>query len=311
MPRKIRICFQNFIHHIMFRGVNGDNIFFDDRDRVRFCLLLQEASESHGFVIHGFCLMTNHVHLLLEPLRNSLEKGIHAFSFRYAQFFNRRHKRRGYLFQGRYKSILVEDGDYIKRVIRYIHLNPVEANIVQMPENYRWSSYRGYIGLDEYIWLQTERVLRQFDLSEQNAVNSFMEYTRNRLDNQLSLGDISKAFRYGVFGLENKKTDINQKKIESENHIPEEVKSLEDLTKYVCKYFNVGIEELKSSSKLKRVIDARSVLAFIARSTKQWSIEQLAKSLNKNSGTLSRLASRVENQPELISLIKDSNLFHH
>ena len=90
MPRKKRITRQNHFHHIMFRGVNGENVFRDDRDRSRLCLLLQESCEKHHLQVHGFCFMSNHIHLILEPtdINSSLQSGIHAFAFRYAQYFN-------------------------------------------------------------------------------------------------------------------------------------------------------------------------------------------------------------------------------
>jgi putative transposase len=93
----------------MLRGIDGRAIFVDDRDRCSFALFLQEASELHKFRVHAFCLMSNHIHLLLEPLQEALGAGIHRFTMRYAQHFNRRHQKRGYVFQGRFRSILVED----------------------------------------------------------------------------------------------------------------------------------------------------------------------------------------------------------
>ena len=150
MPRKKRVCRSNMYHHVMLRGIDGRPTFIDERDQNRFCLLLQEASELCFFRIHAFCLMTNHVHLLVEPKTKPLSSGVHRFSSRYAQYFNRRHKRRGYVFQGRFRSILVEEGSYLKRLVRYIHLNPVEANLTARPEQYPWSSYNAYFNKATY-----------------------------------------------------------------------------------------------------------------------------------------------------------------
>ena len=144
MPRRIRVWESGRCYHVMLRGIDGRDIFKDDKDRSRFCLLLQEASELHSFRIHAFCLMTNHIHLLLEPLESGLANGVHRFATRYAQHYNARHKKRGYVFQGRFKSILVEDGTYMKRLLRYIHLNPLEANLVSKLQEFHWSSHNGY-----------------------------------------------------------------------------------------------------------------------------------------------------------------------
>jgi len=140
MPRKNRFWESGRCYHIMLRGVDGRAIFADDADRCRFLLLLQESSELHRFRVHAFCLMSNHIHLLLESLNDALTVGAHRFATRYAQQFNRRHKKRGYVFQGRFRSILVENECYMRRLACYIHLNPLEAGLVSRPEDYRWSS---------------------------------------------------------------------------------------------------------------------------------------------------------------------------
>ena len=119
MARKKRFFRLNSCHHIMLRGVNGHHLFLNDADRMRFCFLLQRATEKFNFNVHAFCLMTNHVHLIIEPTEYSLQDCIHLFSFQYAQYFNRRYNRKGYLYQGRFRSILVDDGLYLRRLIKY------------------------------------------------------------------------------------------------------------------------------------------------------------------------------------------------
>ncbi len=162
MPRKKRIWQSGRCYHIMLRGIDGRSIFMDDADRCRFYLLLQEASEMHKFRVHAFCLMSNHIHLLLESLNDNLAVGVHRFTMRYAQWFNRRHKKRGYVFQGRFRSILIEDGCYMRRLSRYIHLNPLEADLAIKPEDYCWSSYNAYLGRAIFVWLETDRILSYF-----------------------------------------------------------------------------------------------------------------------------------------------------
>ena len=95
MPRKERVCLSNRCHHVMLRGIDGRLTFTDDRDRIQSCLLMQEASELCFFRIHAFCLIINHVHLILDPTTAPLNVGVHRFSSRYAQHFDKRHNRRG------------------------------------------------------------------------------------------------------------------------------------------------------------------------------------------------------------------------
>lgn len=301
MPRKERIFRQNTLHHVMLRGVNGENIFRTDMDYTHFSSLLQEACESFGLVVHAFCLMTNHVHLLLEPLTSLFSEGIHSFSFRYAKYFNYTYERYGHLFQGRFKSIIVEDGTYLRRLTRYIHLNPVEAKIVSRPENFKWSSYRAYLGQDHYEWLITDRVLRSFGDSKASAVEYFVEHTHNKLDVEVDFSNISEAFRKGVFGSDVFAREFGILKNDDFGHfLPS---SLDEMIDYVCNYFNVTIEELAGQNKNRSVVDARSVLALITRQMNKWSFNHLGTLLNKSSGTLSNLASRAEQQPRLIEII--------
>ena len=313
MPRKKRISRVNYLHHVMFRGVNGENVFYDDHDRIRFCLLLQEGCEKHSILVHGFCLMSNHIHLVLEPIKDSLQSGIHAFAFRYAQYFNRRHKRRGYLFQGRFKSILVEDGAYLKRLIRYIHLNPIEAKIVSRPEQYKWCSFRAYLGQEHYVWLQTDRVLSKFGKTREEAIKSLVTHTHQKIEAELDIKVISQAYRKGVFGSEELLTTIG--KVDNKNNMVINIRAststleLLDMVEYICQYFNITRNELSGQSKNKKHVDARSALALISRRTSLWSLENVSAILGKNSGTISRLATRAEQQPEL--LYKVSNMESH
>lgn len=294
MPRKKRYFRQNSFHHVMFRGVNGENIFLDNRDKAKFCLLLQEACEKHGLTVHGFCLMTNHIHLILIPQIESFQSGIHAFAFRYAQYFNRRYKRRGYLFQSRFKSILVEDGEYLKKLIRYIHLNPLEAGLVKQPQDYIWSSYRAYLEQDYYTWLETNAILKRFGVSREAAIQQLIDFTHRKIESSSDLALISKAFRKGVFGGEEFCASMHLGKVLS-NNVKLDI-TLENLLTSICKKFEVTLEDLQSSSKEKKVVTARSTLAIITRKAKTWPLEDLARLLKKNSGTISRLASQAEKQ---------------
>ncbi len=184
----------------MLRGNDGQLIFIDDDDRRRFCSYLQKAAEEHRFIIHGFCFMNNHVHLILEPTSTALSIGIHAFAGKYAQSFNRRHGRRGHLFQDRFRSILIESDEYLMRVVRYIHLNPVRARLVAIPQSYYWSSYCAYLGIDNIGWLTQIRVLRKFGTSYKEARQALAMYTAKTIDAELDVNVIRESNEIGVFG---------------------------------------------------------------------------------------------------------------
>ena len=133
------------LYHAILRGNSGQTIFFDDNDRTRFYLLIQEGVERFGHRIHAFCLMTNHVHLAIQIADNSLSRILQNLSFRYTRWVNWRQGKTGHLFQGRYKAVLIDADTYLQELTRYIHLNPVRAGMVRETYKYPWSSYRAYL----------------------------------------------------------------------------------------------------------------------------------------------------------------------
>ncbi|MEJ7745368.1 MAG: transposase [Luteimonas sp.] len=134
--------------HVTQRGVNRGAIFIDDDDRHHYRCLLREACMKHNVAIHAFVLMDNHVHLLLTPTRpGDLSRAMRAVGQNHVQAFNSRHRRSGPLWQGRFKSCLVDSDNYLLTVMRYIELNPVRAAMVASPEDYRWSSVHTHLGL--------------------------------------------------------------------------------------------------------------------------------------------------------------------
>jgi REP element-mobilizing transposase RayT len=129
-------------YHVMLRGNDGQPIFFSEEDKYRMCLLLQQGIERFDHRIEAFCFMSNHIHLAIRIGNISISQIIHHLAFRYTGYVNRLYKRIGHLFQGRFKSILIEDETYLKELIRYIHLNPVRAGLTTEPLKYPWSSHR-------------------------------------------------------------------------------------------------------------------------------------------------------------------------
>ena len=183
----------------------------------------------------------------------------------------------------------------MKRLIRYIHLNPLEAGLVKQPQDFIWSSYRGYLERDYYMWLETDAILRRFGVSREIAIQQLIDFTNWKIDGASDVELISKAFRKGVFGCEEFYTEMSIGQ-ESLLKNPEIDVALEDVLTNVCNKFQVSLEDLQSSSKEKNIVAARSTLAIITRKTKKWPLEDLARLLNKNSGTISRLASKAKQQ---------------
>lgn len=304
MTRKKRFWEPGRCYHIMLRGIDGRPVFSDDGDKCKFLLLLQEAGEMHDFRIHAFCLMTNHIHLLLESLEGGLTAGIHRFATRYAQYFNRRYKKRGYVFQGRFRSILVEDGTYMKRLLRYIHLNPLEARLISRPQDYPWSSHNAYFSEAKFVWLETDRILSYFGFNRTNAIVNLAEFMTATMEATEDLREIERASRAGVYGCDEFKrsfvvTAALKKPANAEGF------SLDALMAIVCERLGVTKEQLCSEEKTREVVDARAILARAAQLLRGLNLSDVCKTLNKHHGTISRLATRAVCHPRLQIIVDE------
>lgn len=144
MPRTARKVAGSNIYHVMLRGINRQNIFEEDEDRIRFLNTMVRYKELSGFKLHAFVLMSNHIHFLIEPADEPLEIIFKRICTSYAVWYNRKYQRAGHLFQDRFRSENVETDQYYMTVLRYILQNPVKAGMVSNPGDYRWSSYPAY-----------------------------------------------------------------------------------------------------------------------------------------------------------------------
>ena len=208
MARKPRIEYPGAFFHTIVRGNNRENVFRESGDYVRYLQKFARSCREGDITLYAFCLMPNHIHLLLEMGEVLLSKVLQRFHTWYTQYFNRRYGRVGHLFQGRYKAIVCDKDAYLLELVRYIHLNPVRAGLVDSPEDYPWSSHRIYLGVDKTGMIDPSFVLKQFSDGLSAARRSYesfvMEGSRQgrrddlyKVSDQRILGD--EAFRKEVF----------------------------------------------------------------------------------------------------------------
>jgi REP element-mobilizing transposase RayT len=182
MARPLRIEYPGAFYHITSRGNEQKDVFKSQRDREKFLEYLASATERYGAVIHAYCLMGNHFHLLLETPEANLSQIMRHINGAYTTYFNTKRKRSGHLFQGRYKAILIEADEYLTELSRYIHLNPVRVGIVEKPEQYQWSSYRSYTGHSKPPeWLMTGFILGCFAQKTPDAQSKYRTFVEDRL----------------------------------------------------------------------------------------------------------------------------------
>jgi REP element-mobilizing transposase RayT len=176
MARQLRVEYAGGIYHVMSRGDRRESIFVDDEDRLRFLKTLGETCERADWEVHAYCLMGNHFHLVLETAKPTLVSGMKWFLGTYTQRFNARHRMRGHLFAGRYKSLLVDGSDdfYLRVVCDYVHLNPLRAGMLgegMSLADYAWSSYPEYLKPQRKRagWLRADRLFGEHGIRRDNV----------------------------------------------------------------------------------------------------------------------------------------------
>ena len=181
MPRPLRLQFNGAWYHVMNRGAAQKLIYKNNQHRNIFLNLLREIHLYYHIEIHAYCLMDNHYHLLLHTPQGNLSLGMKHLNGIYTQQFNRDEKIDGPLFRGRYRAILIENDPYLLQVSRYIHLNPLEAGLVEKPENYQWSSYKDYIATSSLTpWAITDFIKGM--ISNDNKESAYQKFVTNGVD---------------------------------------------------------------------------------------------------------------------------------
>lgn len=172
MPRKPRLIVENGVYHVISRGISEIEIFKEDNDYIYFLKILEVESKKYLIDIFSYCLMKTHYHMLLKIKQPTLSNFIQVINTKYAKYYNLKYFRIGNLFIHRFKSYLINDENYLLNVSRYIHLNPVEANIVIDPEDYRWSSYSSIIKKKNNSLINLEEFLNSISIS----IDNYKEY---------------------------------------------------------------------------------------------------------------------------------------
>jgi REP element-mobilizing transposase RayT len=176
MPRKARAEVEGGLYHVITRGNNRRQIFDCAADYQKFLSLLSAQKTKLPFFLYAYCLMTNHVHLLLERQASAVGRIMHRILTGYAQYYNRRYRRVGHLLQGRHKAILCQSERYLCELVRYIHLNPVRARMVSQPEDYEYRSHRAYLGVAPAGIVDVDPVLRHFGARKEVARERYRQF---------------------------------------------------------------------------------------------------------------------------------------
>jgi putative transposase len=254
MARPLRIEFEGAVYHVTARGNERRKIFFSKRDYERFKEYITAAKEKYHFILHGYVLMTNHYHLLVETPEKNLSKIMHHINSSYTTYTNVKRKRCGHLFQGRFKSIVVDKDSYLLELSRYLHLNPVRAMIVEKPEDYPYSSYAAYISTQGEALVNRSAILEMFNTKESEAIKRYRAFVENAMGEEAE-SPMKKVYGGMILGGEGFIKDILGK-IE-ERELEKEAVSyrkalrapfgVDEVLSAVCKHYGISKKEVTSA----------------------------------------------------------------
>lgn len=288
MARKPRIHYPGAFYHVILRGNNKQSIFFSDQDREYFYSLLQECILRYKCLIHAFCLMTNHVHLMLQVSDIPLSKVMQYLCFRYTQTINKFQGKVGHLFQGRYKAILIDADSYLLELVRYIHLNPVHAKMVDKVENYYWSSHRAYKKLDNISWLTRNFVLNYFSNKEEIAIKNYLHFVNDRAcENFNPISE--KQQKYDVLGDDDFLKNLNIVKLQVKYNV-----SFDNLISMVFSYYSLPQINLSDKARSSHLTKLRAVIGWLAKEFNICSLTHVAKFFNRDLSGLIRSIGKLE-----------------
>jgi REP-associated tyrosine transposase len=293
MARKPRLHVAGGLYHVIWRGNEQRDIFFDDEDRERFYALLSEGVERFGYRVHGFCLMTNHVHLALQAGKDPLSRPLQNLAFRYTQALNRKLGRVGHLFQGRYQALLVDHDAYLLELVRYVHLNPVRSRLVRDPAEYRWSAHRAYLGRVALSWLTTESVLGQLGGSLGVARRRYARFVAE------GIGQGHRPELYG--GEEDSRVIGDERFVEQLNRQAVLVQargrvSLDGLVAHVCAGYRLDEAALRAPGRQRIAAQARALVGWLVLQTKAATLAAVALRFGREASGLGRQVARLERE---------------
>ena len=294
MARKPRIHFPEAVYHVILRGNAGQNVFREDQDFLRFYRLIEEGRKRYAHRIHAFCLMPNHVHLVIQVGETPLSRIIQNLSQRYTSWINRKHEKSGHVFQGRYKAIVIDADSYLLELIRYIHLNPVRAGLVSLPEHYPWSSDDSYKDESKHSWVTTDWVLSQFSDNRNHARKRYKKFLYEGLGERRRI-----EFHHGtaegrILGndrfLEATLEKANQKSAKSPD--------IESIIRQVCRHFKIQETDMVTAGKSRKTASARAILSWLVRESNTMKLTDLSRRLQRDVSGLSRAATLLAEKAE-------------
>lgn len=281
MARKSRIHYEGALYHVICRGNNREWIFADVNEKLKYLELLQNYKKKHDFKCYAYCVMGNHVHMLIEVKQVPLSKIMQGIQLVYTQYYNKKHSRIGHVFCGRYKAILCNKDAYLLMLIRYIHQNPLRAGI-EDGMDYAWSSHKKYIGKEASGFVSVDFPLKMFDeSSKSNAIRNYLNfvYEEDMEINSIKAEEFSEGTQDGHSLIEETRLNL----------------SMNELVKVVAENCNITSEDLVSKKRYREIARAKKTFAWLCFRYTHYQQMEMAHVLGVSQASISKIL-RVEDE---------------
>lgn len=290
MSRKKRIHYNEALYHVMLRGNYRQDIFSCKSHYEYFYHLLSKVVTQFNCKIHLFCLMTNHIHLVIEVNKIPLWKIMQSLLTSYAKYNHKTTNRMGHLFQGRYKAKIIENDHYLLELCYYIHLNPLKAKMVDDIDLYRWSSHLTYMGIEPWDWVTTNFVCSAIEKHSKNQ-KIYQEFIKNKIFE-------AKFCEFDEAGILIVKSSINEKIISKKPVFLGNLTIIQ-IAEVICNYMKVNLEDLKSLNLSKELSYCRSLITYFAHYQGNHHLVEIAYFFMRQPDSLSKTLTRHLNDPDL------------
>jgi putative transposase len=291
MARKPRVEYAGAFYHVICRGNQRQVIFRSDADRKYYLERLEEYRQRYGFNVYAYVLMSNHVHLLIQTGEVALSRIMQGLQLKYTRYYNRKYKKVGHLFQGRYKAILCDRQPYLLELVRYLHLNPSRMRTPMDPWKYQWSSHAAYWGKSGSVRIDTSAVLGQLNRSVGQARRAYLRFMAE------GKGVGHQAAYYNVWdqrilGDKNFVEQIDEKiRTEREIELPGPRAKLSKLLRLTAQAYRVTERDLVRPGRQRKWVKPRAALVYLAREWSRASVKEIGRRLHRDPSIISRLYS--------------------
>jgi putative transposase len=293
MPRRPRLHVPGGFYHVTLRGNHRQDIFFRPEDRQQLDAIVGEVIERFKSRLHAYCWMTNHIHALVQVGDTPLGTLIKRIAGRYARTVQRRFQTTGHLFERRYHAVLVDADEYLLELLRYVHLNPVRAGMVDQPDDYPWSSHHDYVGTRSRSWVTTDFALSMFHQEYGHAVAAYRRF----VEGAVGLAPASPLSECHPDDRRILGSDRFLTRVLGPSWKPRPRQTLQELIEEACQQFGVSDALLFSPSRLRQVTRVRAWIAHQALLRRIASLAAVARALGRNESSLRDSVKRHFNYP--------------